>query len=258
MGDFSGRTLVVSGGARGIGAETARRFAAAGGRVLIADILDAEGAALAAELGAAAAYLHTDVTDAGACATACDAARDRFGSLDCLVTSAVRMLPGKLEDLAPGDWRAAIDVGLNGTFLMSQAAGQRMIAAGRGGAIVTLSSIGGRQPYGMTGAYSTIKAAVLMLARHLAIEWARHGIRVNCVLPGHTETPLTAYMRDPEIKRARGAVTPLGRVGQPEDIAQGILFLLSDAASYITAASLDIDGGMASSLMNHMPGRKWD
>lgn len=256
--DLAGRTLVVSGGARGIGAETARRFVAAGGRVLIADILDEDGAALAAELGDAAAYRHTDVTDAAACAAACDTALDRFGGLDALVTSAVRILPGKLEALAPEDWRAAIDIGLTGTFLMCRAVGRRMIAAGRGGAIVTLSSVGGRQPYGLAGAYSTVKAGVAMLSRQLAIEWARHGIRVNCVLPGHTETPLTAYMRDPEIKRARAAVTPLGRVGQPGDIAAGILWLLSDAASWVTAAELDIDGGMASSLMNHMPGRKWD
>lgn len=258
MTDFAGRVLIVTGGARGIGAETARRFAARGGRVLVCDILEADGSELCAEIGEAAAFLRVDVTDPGQCLSAVDAAASRFGRVDFLVNSAVRILPGRLEALSLDDWRAAIDVGLTGSFLMAQAMGRALIAAGNGGSIVNLSSVGGRQPYGMAGAYSTVKAAVIMLSRHLAIEWAEHGIRVNCVCPGHTETPLTAYMRDPEVKRARAEVTPLGRVGQPEDIAEGILYLLSDAASYVSAATLDIDGGLSSSLMNHMPGRKWD
>lgn len=258
MSDFAGRALIVTGGARGIGAETARRFARCGGQVLVCDILEAEGTALCAEIGEAAAFMRIDVTDPEQCQSAADEALSRFGRVDCLVNAAVRILPGRLEALSPNDWKAALDVGLTGSFLMAQAVGRVLIAAGHGGAIVNLSSVGGRQPYGMTGAYSTVKAAVIMLSRHLAIEWAEHGIRVNCVCPGHTETPLTAYMRDPEVKRARAAVTPLGRVGQPEDVAEGILYLLSDAASYVTAATLDIDGGLSASLMNHMPGRKWD
>lgn len=258
MPDFVGRVLIVTGGARGIGAETARRFAGLGGRVLVCDILGAEGTTLCAEIGDAAAFLRVDVTDPEQCQSAVDEAAARFGRVDFLVNAAVRILPGKLEVLSPNDWKAALDVGLTGSFLMAQAMGRALIVAGNGGAIVNLSSVGGRQPYGMTGAYSTVKAAIIMFSRHLAIEWAEYGIRVNCVCPGHTETPLTAYMRDPAVKRARAAITPLGRVGQPEDIAEGILFLLSDAASYVTAATLDIDGGLSSSLMNHMPGRKWD
>ena len=96
-----------------------------------------------------------------------------------------------------------------------------------------------------------------MLAKHFAIEWAGYGIRVNAVCPGHIETPLTAYLKDPEIKQARSELTPLKRVGQPVDIANGVLFLLSDEADYVTAATLDIDGGLSMTVMNHMPGRRW-
>ena len=124
--------------------------------------------------------------------------------------------------------------------------------------MVNLSSTGGLQPYNLAGAYSTTKAGVIMLSKQFGLEWARRNIRVNTVCPGHTETPLTAYMRDPAVKQARADVTPLGRVGQPDDIAEGILYLLSDAAAYVTSSELVIDGGMSTSLFNHMPGRKWD
>lgn len=141
---------------------------------------------------------------------------------------------------------------------MCQAFGRWVIENDRAEGIVNLSSNAGVQPYGMSGAYSTVKASIVMLTQYFAIEWARKKIRANVICPGHTETPLTAYLQDPEIKKGRSEVTPVGRVGQPEDIANGILFLLSDEADYITAARLDIDGGLTKSIFSHMPGRKWD
>lgn len=258
MSEFDGKTAIIAGGARGIGAYAARLLAARGCHVLVGDVNEQEGRAVCDEIGANAAFRPLDVTDPAACTAAVEEAVSRFGGVDYVVNSAVRIIPGALKELSLEDWRAALDVGLTGTFLMCQAAGRWMIENGRPGAMVNLSSIGGRQPYGMTGAYSTVKAAVIMLSNHFAIEWAAHRIRVNCICPGHTETPLTAYMRDPAIKQARADVTPLKRVGQPPDIAAGICFLLSGDADYITAATLDIDGGLGMSLMNHMPGRKWD
>lgn len=168
------------------------------------------------------------------------------------------MAPASLKDLKLDDWNLVMDVGLTGMFLMTQAAGRWWIERERKGSVVMLSSNAGVQPYGMSGAYSTVKAGIIMLAQHFGIEWARHGIRVNAVAPGHTETPLTAYLKDPEIRRGREAVTPLGRIAQPADIAAAILFLLSDDADYITATRLDVDGGLTKSVFNHMPGRKWD
>jgi len=258
MARFNGKVCIITGGARGIGAETARRYIKEGGSVMLCDVNVEAGDTLASELGDSARFLETDLRDPADCARAVEAAVDTYGAVDAVVNSAVRMAPGPLKDLALEDWQTGLDIGLTGSFLMCQAAGRWMIEAGRPGAMVNLSSIGGRQPYAGTGAYSTVKAALIMLTRHLAIEWAEYAIRVNCIAPGHTETPLTAYMKDPAIKQARAEATPLGRVGQPGDIAAGIMFLLSDEADYITAADLDIDGGMASSLMNHMPGRKWD
>ena len=181
-----------------------------------------------------------------------------FGRVDCLVNSAIKMAPGPLAELSLEDWRTVIDTGLTGTFLMTQAFGRWVIAQQRTGAVVNLSSMAGYQPYGAAGAYSTVKAAVLMLTDHFAIEWARKGIRVNAVAPGHIETPLTAYLKDPAIKKGRSDVTPLGRVGQVDDVVGGILFLLSDEARYVTATNLVMDGGVTKSIFNHMPGRTWD
>ena len=258
MARFTDKVCIVTGGASGIGARTAAMFAEQGGKVVIGDVNDELGTEVCEGIGAdLAVYMHLDVTDPEACQAAVDLAVELFGSVDCVVNSAVKMAPGLLKDLSLEDWSTMVNVGLTGSFLMIQAAGRWMIDNERPGSIITISSVGGRQPYGMSGAYSTVKASLIMLARHFAIEWAGNGIRVNAVCPGHTETPLTAYLQDPVIKKGRSDVTPLQRVGQPVDIANGIMFLLSDEADYITAAALDIDGGLSMSLMNHMPGRKW-
>ena len=255
---FSGRVFIVAGGARGIGAKTTERLVEEGGKVLIADTNEKLGVDLAARLGSPARFLRVDVSVPEDCHAAVELAVREFGGLDGLVNSAVRMGPGSLLDLALVDWNAVVNVGLTGTFLMSQAAARWMVANDRRGAIVNVSSIGGINPYTMAGAYSTVKAALIMLSTHMGLEWAAKGIRVNVVTPGHVETPLTAYLQDPEIKRVRSEVTPLKRVGQPIDIADPILFLLSDQADYITSTNLRIDGGLAISVINHLPGRKWD
>ena len=230
MSRFTDKVCIVTGGASGIGVKTAEMFAEQGGHVVIGDVNDELGEQAAAKIGANARYIHLDVTDPGACKAAVDMAVAEFGGVDCVLNSAIKMAPGMLKDLPLENWNSMINVGLTGTFLMTQAAGSWMIDNARPGSIVTMSSIGGRQPYGMSGAYSTVKTAVIMLAQHFAIEWGGHQIRVNAICAGHTETPLTAYLQDPEIKKGRSEVTPLGRVAQPVDIANGILFLFSDEA----------------------------
>jgi len=258
MGQFEGKVLIVTGGGRGIGAATAIEFVRRGGRVALGDVVSETGQDTVRTIGAdKAIFLETDVRNPEACCALVDAAVKRFGSVDYLVNSAIKMAPGLLVDLKLEDWCTVLDVGLTGTFLMTQALGRWLIANQRPGAVVNLSSMAGFQPYGASGAYSTVKAALLMLGEHFAIEWATKGIRVNSIAPGHIETPLTAYLKDPAIKQARAAVTPLGRVGQTSDVVGGILFLLSDEASYVTASQLVIDGGVTKSIFNHFPGRKW-
>lgn len=258
MRQFDGKVLIVTGGARGIGEAAARAFVQRGGRVVLADIDAERGRALALEIGHAAIFQKCDVRDPSDCHVVVQRAAAAFGTIDCLINSAIKMAPAPLADLAFEDWRTVVDVGLTGTFLMTQAFGRWMLAHGRPGAVVNLSSMTGDHPYSSAGAYSTVKAAVRMLGDHFAIEWARKGIRVNTVAPGHIETPLTAYLKDPTIRAGREAVTPLGRIGQVEDVVGGILFLLSDEARYVTATTLVIDGGVTKSIFNHFPGRTWD
>ena len=250
MGRFDGKACLVAGGARGIGAKTCEFYTGQGGRVLIGDVNDELGEALAARIGANAVFQRLDVTDPESCRAAVERAVAEFGGLDHLVNCAIKMDPGPLIDLKLESWQRVLDVGLTGTFLMCQAWGRWMIENGRGGAIVNLSSVAGVQPYGAAGAYSTVKAGIIMLTRQIAMEWARKGIRANVLCPGTIETPLTAYLQDPEVKRGRAEVTPWGRVGQPEDVAHAVMHLLSDEADYITAARIDIDGGVSQSIFN--------
>ena len=257
MAQFDDKVLIVTGGARGIGEAVARAFVQQGGRVVLADVNTELGSALEAQIGRTAVFHYADVRDPAACKSTIERAVAAFGRVDCLLNSAIKMAPAPLADLALEDWRTVIDTGLTGTFLMTQAFGRYVMAQNGTGAVVNLSSMAGYQPYGGAGAYSTVKAAVLMLTDHFAIEWARKGIRVNAVAPGHIETPLTAYLKDPAIKQGRAEVTPLGRVGQVDDVVGGILFLLSDEARYVTATNLIIDGGVTKSIFNHFPGRTW-
>jgi len=258
MSKFEGKVALVTGGARGIGERTAIDFTRHGGSVVIGDVNRELGEALAQSIGEAATYFPLDVADPASCAAFVAEGVARYGRVDCLVNSAVKIRSGPLIDLSVQDWDEGLRVGLTGTFLATQAFGRELIKSGRGGAVVNLSSIGGRFPYSGSGAYSSVKGAIIRLTEQFALEWATHGIRVNAVAPAHVETPLLVYLKDPEVKRTRSAVTPLGRVGQPEDISNAILYLLSDDASWVTATTIDIDGGLGKSIMNHLAGRKWD
>jgi len=257
MRKFEGKVALVTGGARGIGERTAIDFVRNGGSVVIGDVNQDLGQALARGIGEAATYFPLDVTDPDSCVAFVAEGIGRYGRVDYLVNSAVRIKSGPLLDLSLSDWEEGLRVGLTGTFLATQAFGRELVKAGRPGAVVNLSSIGGRFPYSGSGAYSSVKGAIVRLTEQFALEWASHGIRVNAVAPAHVETPLLVYLKDPDVKRTRSAVTPLGRVGQPEDISSAILYLLSDEASWVTATTIDIDGGLGKSIMNHLAGRKW-
>lgn len=255
---FDGKVSVVAGGASGIGAKTVEMYVEQGGKVAIGDLNRELGEALVDQLGPDhAAFFDLDVSSKASCEAIIHGAVERFGTVDHLVNCALQHRAGPLEDLPEDSWRHVIEIGLTGTFFMCQAFGRWLLDHERPGALVNVSSMASIQPYGGTGAYSTVKAATTMLTAQLGIEWAARGIRANTVAPGHILTPLTAYMQDPDIKRARSEATPIPRIGLPEDIAAAILYLLSDAASYVTAEQLVIDGGVTKSIFNHLPGRKF-
>ncbi len=198
-----------------------------------------------------AVAVECDVADPERVAAAFAAVDERFGRIDLLVNNAVIPVPRvHPEDLALSDWQRALDVNLTGYFLCAQAAGRRMIAAGRGGAIVNISSINGSSALGRGNlAYSVTKGGVNMLTRELAIEWAPHGIRVNAVQPCQTKTAkLVEVLEHPGVETAgvtqdilRGI--PLGRFAESDEIAAAVVFLASPQASMITGAMLPVDGG---------------
>lgn len=254
---FDDKVVIIAGGARGIGEETAEFYVRQGGRVVIGDTRRDEGEQLASRLGDSAVFVDLDVTDSASCAQVVASGVRHFGGVDHLVNCAIVQRPGDLVDLPEQSWREVLDVGLTGTFLMCQAFGRWVLDNGRTGAIVNITSMAAQQPYAGAGPYSTSKAGAAMLTYQLGLEWAARGIRVNACAPGHIETPLTAYLKDPEIKKARGDATPIPRVGQPADVAAAILFLLSDEAAYVTATQLMVDGGVTKSMFNHLPGRSF-
>ena len=235
---LAGKIALVTGGLSGIGAAVATRFAAEGARVIAADITAADGPIGDDAIAPAA----LDVADPGACTTLVDAIRRRFGRLDILVNSA-----GIGADLAfldtPVDvFERVCAVNLKGTFLIGQAAARLMCEAA-GGSIVNLSSVSGMRGNLGRAAYGASKAGVVVLSQVMAVELASKGIRVNVISPGPIETPLVAVVHDQAIRDAWGRFVPMGRYGQPDEIASAALFLSSDAASYITGHVLAVDGG---------------
>ena len=236
--NFAGKTVLVTGGAKGIGAAMCRGFSDAGARVIVADVDGKAGSALAHDIGGNFAQL--DVTDTDACAEL--AASE---PVDVVVANAgiIHNAPSAKVDIA--DFQSVIDVNLVGVFNTLQTFGARMVERQRG-AIVCTSSICGEvsvwpQPQ---AAYNAAKAGVNLLVKSTAVEWAKSGVRVNGVAPGYTATELTLAGRSkPDWFNVWMDRTPMGRLGEPREIADATVFLASDAASFITGTVLTVDGG---------------
>jgi len=244
MGRMDGKVALISGAARGQGEAEARRFVAEGAKVMLGDVLDAEGEAVAAALGDAARYVHLDVTDPGAWDAAVAATTAAFGRLDVLVNNAgiVRFTPIDGTAQALEDYRAVIEVNQVGVYLGMGAVVPAMTDAG-GGSIVNISSIDGIVGMAGVAAYVASKFAVRGMTKVAALELAPRRIRVNSVHPGFIDTPMITEDEGSLDDSALAKSVPWGRLGKVHDVTNVVLFLASDESDYCNGAEFVVDGG---------------
>ncbi len=244
---LAGKVVLISGGARGMGAAEARLFAREGARIVVGDILDAEGKSVEAEVnarGGEAVFVHLDVTREAEWGQAVALAVRRFGKLNVLVNNAGIGGAGRVEDTDAEAWDRVMAVNAKGVFLGTKAAIPAMRRAG-GGSIVNISS-----QLGLVGMddsspqYTASKGAVRLLTKTTALQYAREGIRCNSVHPGPIVTPMTEQRRaEPAVYQRMLSRIPLGRYGEPDEVAYAVLYLASDESSFVTGSELVIDGG---------------
>jgi meso-butanediol dehydrogenase/(S,S)-butanediol dehydrogenase/diacetyl reductase len=246
MARFDRRVVIVTGGASGIGEATARAFAAEGARVVIADIDRERGQTVAREIDAR--FEPTDVGDEAEIARLLEGTAQSLGRIDVLVSNAFATAVGPIEKLTLEGWRLTQAVTLEAVFTGLRAVAPLMRQQG-GGAVVNVASISGLGGDRGLAAYNAAKGAVINLTRTAALELAASGIRVNAVCPGVIDTPAVrrAFSVAPEREAPVCAAVPLRRLGRPEEVATAILFLASEEASYVTGATLVVDGGLTAS-----------
>ena len=243
---LKGKVAIVTGAGSGIGEATALTFAKEGARVTVADVVDSAGNDTVEQIRAAGGdgiYVHTDVTSATEIQSMVKAAIDNYGRLDVLFNNAGIAMRLAVADLPEEDWDRCIDINLKGAYLGSKYAIPAMIANG-GGSIINTASI-----YGIVGglnraAYVASKGGIVNLTRGMALDYANHNIRVNCICPGFTDTPIIKNIVETPTKyKALVDQHPMGRLAKPLDIAYGALYLASDESAFVTGIALPIDGG---------------
>ena len=251
---LAGRVCVVTGGGGGIGRATATTLAKAGAHVAVIDRDEQGLEKTRAELpGNRHVIAPCDVTSADSIGAASETIAKALGPASVLVNAAAILRPGTLDTLSLAEWNMVLSVNLTGYFLCAQTFGRQMRKQKRG-SLVHVASIAASHAQGKSGAYSVSKAGVVMLSRQLASEWGPEGVRSNVVSPGMVITPMSqAFYDTPGVTERRSAVTPLRRVGMPQDIADAVTFLASDRASYINGDEIIVDGGYTRTIMNLVP-----
>ncbi|MFW5474543.1 3-oxoacyl-ACP reductase [Knoellia sp. CPCC 206450] len=244
---LEGKVAVVTGGCSGIGLATVRRFAEEGAKVVIGDLDDANGAAIAEEVGGA--YVHCDVTDKEQVDALFATAKERFGSVDIAFNNAGISPPedDSILDTDLNAWRKVQEVNLTSVYLCCKAALPYMLEQGKGSIINTASFVAVMGAATSQISYSASKGGVLSMSRELGVQFARQGVRVNALCPGPVNTPLLRelFAKDEERAARRLVHVPMGRFGEPEEMANAVLFLASDESSFITANTFLVDGGIS-------------
>ncbi|QNE47459.1 SDR family oxidoreductase [Glaciihabitans sp. INWT7] len=241
MNRVSGKVALITGGARGMGAAHARLLVAEGAKVVLGDVLDADGEALAVELGEAARYVHLDVTQESDWASALEVTLAQFGHLDVLVNNAGIANGSPIAEFPLALWQKTLEINLTGSFLGMKTVSTVLAAQGHG-SIINVSSVEGLRGSAGLHAYVATKFAVRGLTKSVALELGPSGVRVNSIHPGFITTPLTAGIDSHQLQ------IPLGRAADPIEVSRLVLFLASDESSYSTGSEFVIDGGLTAGI----------
>lgn len=250
--DLSGKVALVTGASGGLGLHFARTLATAGAKVALAARRKAELEANVATIvgaGRAAIAVAMDVTDPESVGRGVAEVAERLGPATVVVNNSGVTATRSALDLDPGEWDRVLDTNLKGAWLVARAAARRMIDAGLAGSIVNVASILGFRVAGHVSAYAASKAGLLQLTRALALEWARHGIRVNALAPGYIETDLNRDFFASDAGKALVARVPQRRLGRPEELDGALLLLAADASAYMTGGAIVVDGGHLQSTL---------
>jgi NAD(P)-dependent dehydrogenase (short-subunit alcohol dehydrogenase family) len=246
MKRLDGRVALVTGAASGIGRATAERLAAEGATVIVSDVQDEQGEQAAAAIrdgGGSASFLHLDVTDEANWSRVVEQVRGEHGGLDVLVNNAGMGDLATIEETSLADWERTVAIDQTGVFLGMKSCAETLKASGHGSVINISSIFGTSGGFGTSPAYHAAKGAVRTLTKNIALLWAQQGVRVNSIHPGFIRTPILDQAKGTEVWDAMTASTPMGRLGEPEEVAAAVAYLAGDDASFVTGSELYVDGG---------------